>query len=299
MTLQIEDSTLNYTGWDLKGNEVSIMARSIKISKVAFFCLAGFIFFCSTLSAYAAGEPKTLKVLSIMPQGQVQRITQIVVVFDRDMVPLGASLIEPKDSPLKISPRPTGSFRWLDPRSLAFILDKPAVGAQRFDLKISAQTTALDGARLAKDVTTHVSTPAISLLKISPPIKKPLGPMPQLDLILNQEVDLASLKRGAWFEMDGKRLPAQVKKAEIPSWQREQLSLASRYLVSCAESFPPQKKLKLILDAGIKPAAGNLALDKPIIVNYQTYGPLKLVKWNINRGPDKKADPQAGLFFTL
>ena len=272
-----------------------MQAYSILNRRFAWSLIIVLIMAAAMVAPASASAEKQLKLISLMPKGQVQRITQIVAVFDRDMVPLGTSGIAAEDSPLKLDPQPKGSFRWLDPRTLAFIPPTPLVGARSVEIRVSANATALDGSKLGKDHVSRVSTPGIKLVRISPATKQPLAPRPRLDLIINQAVTLDSLKKHIWFDVGGKRLPALVEKAEIPAWQRERMSLASRYLVSCPERFPPQTRVTLVLDPGIKPAQGDLALTTPIVVEYQSYGPLRLLKWDINQGPDKKHDPLSGL----
>ena len=93
---------------------------------------------------------QALKVVNLLPRGTAQRITQIVVSFDRDMRPLGDMAQDAASSPLIISPRPAGAYRWLDTRTLAYILDRPLVGASRLQIKVAKGAKALDGAVTAQ-----------------------------------------------------------------------------------------------------------------------------------------------------
>ena len=142
------------------------------------------------MGAGPANSADELSVESLLPQGRVDRLTQIVVRFNKNMRSLGDMSQKAEQAPLRISPAPAGSFRWLDPRTLAFILDKPLVGSSRIDLVIPAGAQALDGSRLAKDIKGFVQTPPIEVVRVRPKPGSVLGPKPQLYLTFNQPLDL-------------------------------------------------------------------------------------------------------------
>jgi|GEM_PF-3567053 len=257
--------------------------------------LAGLLLILALIpgAAWSADPELTVKLL---PQGQVERLTQVVARFSRPMRPLGAMEQTAEDAPLRLTPRPAGSYRWLDPQSLAYILEKPLLGSSQINLSLAAGTQALDGARLAKTVKAVVQTPALAALEFQPTPGEPLGPRPEIRVTLNQAVDLASLAQAAFLEVDGKRLPARV--AELPRepWQasRDQ-ALARVYRIGIDGELPPEKPVTLVLEAGIRPAEGNRPSAQAIRALYRSYDPLALVKWEQNRRPDGRLDPAASL----
>ncbi|MCA1905124.1 MAG: hypothetical protein LDL11_00865 [Desulfarculus sp.] len=244
-------------------------------------------------AAWSADQELTVKLL---PQGQVERLTQVVARFSRPMRPLGAMDQAAEDAPLRLVPQPAGSYRWLDPQSLAYILDQPLVGSSQITVSVAAGVQALDGARLAKPQKAVIQTPALAALEFQPNPGEPLGPRPEIRVTLNQPVNLASLSRAVFLEVDGQRLPARV--AELPRepWQisREQ-TLARVYRVGIDGQLPPGRPVTLVLDAGIEPVAGNRPSAKPIRTPFHSFDPLALVKWEQNRRPDGRLDPAASL----
>lgn len=245
-------------------------------------------------AAWSADQELTVKLL---PQGQVERLTQVVARFSRPMRPLGAMAQAAEDAPLRLTPRPAGSYRWLDPQSLAYILDKPLVGSSLIQLSLAAGVQALDGAHLAKPVRATIQTPALAALEFQPNAGEPLGPQPEIRVTLNQAVDLDSLRQAACLEVDGKRLPTRV--AELPreAWQISRDQALSRiYRIGLVEGeLPLSQPVTLVLEPGIKPLEGNRPSTQAIRTLYRSYDPLTLVKWEQNRRPDGRLDPAASL----
>ena len=116
-------------------------------------------------AAWAAGE---LQVENMLPQGRVERLSQVAVRFSQPMRPLGEMEQATESSPLTVTPRPTGSFRWLDAQTLAYILDQPLSGPMRLEVKVAAGVKALNGNALAHDYLGRVETPPLSVLETSP-----------------------------------------------------------------------------------------------------------------------------------
>ena len=96
-----------------------------------------------------------LKVARVVPEGDAvpNPGRQIVVTFDRAVVPIGSMAVSPDASPVTISPRLDCQWHWLDPRSLACELNaaQALAPATRYSVTVAAGLTALGGARLAHD----------------------------------------------------------------------------------------------------------------------------------------------------
>ena len=72
-------------------------------------CLGIILFLALCLapwSALAMDQAPGLAVTTLMPQGRVERLTQVVVGFNRDMHPLGDMSQDPESAPLRLDPRP-------------------------------------------------------------------------------------------------------------------------------------------------------------------------------------------------
>ncbi|MBI5522315.1 MAG: hypothetical protein HY910_06785 [Desulfarculus sp.] len=252
------------------------------------------ILLCLSLSAPPAWAAEALTV-KLMPQGRVERLTQVVASFSRPMRPLGAMEQTEGDSPLKVTPRLPGSYRWLDPQTLAFILDEPLSGATRLQASVAAGARALDGATLAQPARALLHTPEIEALEFSPSPDSPLGPRPELRVILNQAVDAASLAAHAFLEVAGQRLP--LKAVEVPQeqWRAQGSHLARVYALEAAGKLPPSQEVQVVLEPGIKPAQGHLTSQRTFHAAYRSFEPLQLVKWEQRKDSKGRLDPSASL----
>ena len=244
------------------------------------------------LSAASAPASQDLRVTSLLPRGETQRITQVVVGFDRDMRPLGDMSQDEASSPLIISPRPAGSYRWLDTRTLAYILDRPLVGAGRLHIKVAKGAKALDGATLPKDVTATAHTPEVSVVELHPKTGRILGPRPQMFITINQPVDLESLADCAVFWAGKERIKVKAVELARPGWQREHL--ARVYGLTPIEDLPKDRQAVLEISPGLRPSRGDLSSSRTFRFTYHTYRDLKLAKWRMDQGHGGK-DPRAAL----
>ena len=100
-----------------------------------------------------AVNAESLGVLRITPAGEdVTAATQIVVHFDRAVVPLGRMERGSDEVPVRVMPDPGCQWRWLDAQALACNLLPPQTlrAATRYTVEVSAGLQALDGASLAQ-----------------------------------------------------------------------------------------------------------------------------------------------------
>lgn len=252
-----------------------------------------FFAFAAQLVSSSPALAEELAVQSLLPQGRVERLTQVVARFNKDMRALGDMSQDPKTAPLKLSPQPAGSFRWLDTRSLAFILEKPLTGSSRISLSVPAGAQALDGSRLAKTVTALVETPPLEVLRLQPKPGSVLGPQPQLQLTLNQPVNLASLARNCYLEVNGVKTPLKAEEAALPAWQRERQGRL--YLLKPAKDLPSQGKAVLVLGPGVEPSQGNQPFQRSLRYEYKTFSALKLASWQLAAASGGGYDPGAPL----
>ncbi|HEY8522104.1 MAG TPA: MG2 domain-containing protein [Gammaproteobacteria bacterium] len=103
--------------------------------------------------AQSSSEP--LRIVQITPAGtDVAAGREIVLEFDRPMVPLGRMGRTSAEIPITIEPALDCEWRWLDTRVLACRLSEAAAltPATRYTLTIAPGLTAIDGAALAEPV---------------------------------------------------------------------------------------------------------------------------------------------------
>jgi len=116
--------------------------------------LLAIILLTSVLSP-APGKANPLNITRITPGGEnVQSLRQIVIQFDRDVVPLGAMERSRDEIPITITPDVKGQWRWLDTSALALQLDESQAlqPATRYTLIMNPGITALDGTTLINPV---------------------------------------------------------------------------------------------------------------------------------------------------
>ncbi|MFH1035544.1 MAG: alpha-2-macroglobulin family protein [Pseudomonadota bacterium] len=246
------------------------------------------------LAASAAPAQEALTV-QLLPTGQVQRLTQVVASFSRPMRPLGAMEQAAEGSPLKVAPSLPGAYRWLDPQTLAFILDQPLTGATRLQASVAAGVRALDGAVLAQGVRVLLHTPEIEALEFAPSVDSPLGPRPELRVILNQAVDPASLAAHAFLEVAGQRLPLKAQELAQEQWRAQGSHLARVYALEAGQDLPPGQEVQVVLEPGIKPAQGQLLSQRTFHAAYRSFDTLKLIKWEQRQDAKGRLDPGASL----
>lgn len=234
-----------------------------------------------------------LAVESLLPQGRVDRLTQIVVRFNKNMRGLGDMNQAADKAPLRLSPAPAGAYRWLDPRTLAFILDKPLTGSSRFSILVPAGAQALDGSRLADDLKGFVETPPLEVVRVHPKPGSILGPKPQLRITLNQPVDLASLARNSFLQIDSDRVPLNAKEEALPAWQREQQGRL--YTLVPVKPLPGQSQATLVLGPGLQPSQGNQPSQQSLSFEFKTFQQLKLVRWEMSTASGGGYDPGSPL----
>jgi len=96
-----------------------------------------------------------LKVARVVPEGDEVPLPgrQIVVTFDRPVVPIGLMAVNAAASPVTVSPSVNCQWHWLDPRSLACELNaaEALVPATRYTVTVATAITAQDGAKLKSE----------------------------------------------------------------------------------------------------------------------------------------------------
>jgi uncharacterized protein YfaS (alpha-2-macroglobulin family) len=152
-------------------------------------------------SAATAAE-KDLRIIRVNPSGEdVQSARQIVITFNRPVVPLGKMERDAKDLPVTITPKVDCEWRWLNTRSLACQLtEKTALkAATKYTLDIRPGIKAEDGATIEKAYHADFITQRPDISYIWFKTWKSPG-FPVLRVRLNQPVTVSSLRKFLHFE---------------------------------------------------------------------------------------------------
>ncbi len=112
-------------------------------------------------SATLPAGGSALRVRRISPSGrEVEPGQELVIQFDRAMVPLGAMAREPSRLDVSVSPDPGCQWRWLDSSELACRLpgERRFAPATRYTVRVGTGLSALDGNHLAQPLSESFST---------------------------------------------------------------------------------------------------------------------------------------------
>lgn len=157
-------------------------------------------------SAKAAQE-KDLRILRVTPTGEdVGAERQIVITFNRPVVPLGRMERTKEEIPVTLSPAVDCEWRWLNTTSLACQLTEKAAldKATKYDLTINPGIKAEDGATLAEAYKQTFITQRADIDYTS--FKTWRSPsMPVVRVVLTQPVTKSTIAR-ALTMFDGERL---------------------------------------------------------------------------------------------
>jgi hypothetical protein len=158
------------------------------------------------LLALSFAAPHPLRITRITPSGaDVPAGRQIVLQFDRPVVPLGRMSRKGAEIPIVITPSLKCQWRWLNGKSLACQLDDSSAlkPATRYTLQIDPGIIALDGSTLDKPV--HHTFTTLRPKVRNTWFKTWSGPgTPIIRLTFNQPVFKDSVAQHIYFTADQK-----------------------------------------------------------------------------------------------
>lgn len=166
-------------------------------------------------------EPKELRIMRVTPEGEdVPAGRQIVIEFNRPVVPLGRMDRNSDEIPVVITPKLNCAWRWLNTNSLACNLDEKnsLAAATKYQLTINPGIKAEDGATLvAPYQQTFITERADIKLAEQRAWEKPGGPV--ISLVTTQPVTKESLQQHLTFIVttdDKKSYKVTVEKDKLP-----------------------------------------------------------------------------------
>ncbi len=204
-----------------------------------------------------SAEP--LQIVRISPSGEdVPPGRQIVIEFNRPVVPLGRMERDASEIPVTVEPSLNCQWRWLNSAALACRLNetdalKPAT---RYQVTVRPGLQAADGATLGSDYT-HVfitQRPRVS----STWFKTWLSPgAPQIAIRFDQPVRENSVAEHLYFTVNEKRRVA-VRLTEDPDYVKSSgYRKGSVWLVTPAQELPADRPVSLRVEPGIAPLEGS------------------------------------------
>jgi uncharacterized protein YfaS (alpha-2-macroglobulin family) len=204
----------------------------------------------------ADAEAADLRVTRITPAGEdVRAERQIVISFDRAMVPLGRMQRTAEEVPALVTPDPGCRWRWLDPQLLACDLPDAASlqASTTYRVDVRAGVAALDGATLREPASEQFITER-PRLRYAGVVAWRSPTRPELQLRFNQPVTAASVAQVIRFggPVD---IAADLFDATTPFYTPEG-EARELWRVWPRESLPADRAVSLQIDAGLVSALG-------------------------------------------
>lgn len=247
----------------------------------AYATLFGLFLLASGVVAQPDGP---LRVTRITPAGSnVPESREIVVEFDRAVVPLGRMDRDADEIPIEISPQTACRWRWLEPSTLACRLGESdaLTLATRYRVVVNPGLVALDGTTLAAPVehTFDTERPRIAYAWFA----TWRGPgSPVVRTVFNQPVTAASVREHVYFAHAGAaRSPVTVEAdpddieapVETPDGEARRI-----WLVTPETPLPSDTSARLAVEPGLASSAGPLRGDElRAVVEFDTFPDFRFV----------------------
>jgi len=241
---------------------------------------------CLLSNSYAAPNP--LSVTRITPTGDdVAQRDQIVIEFNRPVVPLGRMDRSSAEIPVQIQPAANCHWRWLTRNTLACQLDEKDQLrlSTRYSVTVNPGIKAEDGATLATAVNQNFVTTRPNINTIW--IKTWLEPTkPVIHVSFNQSVAEKSLAEHLYFldKKTNEHIPAHIEKEPVPKYEGSDqnyiapFNLDQEWLVIPAKKLPVSSTIALVMEPGVMPKSGSIAsnVTKDLLV-FNTFPAFKFL----------------------
>ena len=245
-----------------------------KTSRLILFVL----FLLVHSSLVLAADSASLQVLRITPTGEdVPAARQIVIKFDRPVVPIGRMEREPDEIPIQIRPELECEWRWLNTSSLACQLGEKTklVPSTRYSVVLgigpSADTfRARDGSKLSESITHSFITQRPKVTRYWFHKWKSPG-WPGILVTFDQKVALDSVQEKLSFrDAQGREYPLQVSEVEY--------NKGMRWSIEPVEELPLDTAITLSIAPGVQALVGDEpGIEQRAIVTFDTFGEFRFL----------------------
>lgn len=236
-------------------------------------------------TAPAEVTAEELQVLSVAPEGDLERAPRLSISFNNPMIAVSDPSADEQGDPLgiKIEPRPEGKWRWLGTQTLIF----EPTGAE-FPRATEYRVTVPEGiADVNKSKLKAPTSQSFTLprpkVETFHPTSSGLDLEPLIYLVFDQPVEpdktlpLVHLKQGTEEIALQKLTSAEADKIEKGISKRFEDNLDNRVFFFKAKSkLKPGSSYTIVVDKGIKSAEGPLLSLHQQSSSFSTYGPLVL-----------------------
>lgn len=231
----------------------------------------------------ASDAGQELRVVRYMPEGAVQIAPQLSVTFSQPMVAVTSQDDAAAVQPVKLSPQPKGSWRWIGTRTTVFSPDVRFPQATTYQVEIPAGTTSKTGGVLKAAVKFKFETPPPRMIASYPnsgPHKLDVPMFIEFDqkidaqavftrIKVSSNVDASSLRMLSAAEIAGNKPIAQLVE------QANKAGRQGRYVAFRSENpLPADAAISIEIPPGTPSAEGPNKTKSAQSFQFRTYSPL-------------------------
>ncbi|HWO23504.1 MAG TPA: alpha-2-macroglobulin family protein, partial [Kofleriaceae bacterium] len=250
----------------------------------------------SLLPPAAADAGKELRVVRWMPEGPVPLAPELSVTFSQPMIAVTSQTDAARVVPVKLTPQPPGSWRWIGTRTILFDPKVRFPQATTYQVEIPAGTKSFAGTALKAATAFSFETPPPRLVGSFPPSHAPQHVSVPMFALFDQRVDPAAVLAQVKITVDGKAHPARLLEAAellqlAKSTRADEKQLAAlidaakkneqdgRWLAFRADqALPSDASVTVALGAGTPSAEGPNRTKDAQSFSFRTYPPLRIAR---------------------
>lgn len=232
------------------------------------------IFSCFPLQGSTAIAAEPLNVLRVTPEGEdVSAARQIVIEFNREVVPVGRMDRTAEEVGISITPELACAWRWVNTATLSCELDRELgmKQATRYQMVIGQTIATADGQTLAEpyETTFTTSRPDVNYYNFST-WKGPATPV--VRIVFDQAVTHESVEKSMVFKPASGKGIEQLVKAEAEPYEEGVADARRVWLIQPREPLPADQTMILYMKPGLVSAEGpEKGVEDRGVVTFDTY----------------------------
>jgi uncharacterized protein YfaS (alpha-2-macroglobulin family) len=235
-------------------------------------------------------EPAALTLVRAAPRGDVDVAAEVTVTFSQPMVPLSSvGTVQGRPVPVRLSPQPEGSWRWLDVRTLVFTPRGRMPASTQYTVTVPAGTRAETGGRMAEEASWTFTTQRLSAIG-GAPWGGPVGLEPLIVIRFDQRIDPAAVLPYVRLLAGGQgRVPlrlATAREIETDAWASMLAEHGdSVYWLAArpVRPLPRATRVQVRVEAGAPSLEGPLPTRIAQSWSFSTYPPLRVQRVGCGR----------------
>jgi alpha-2-macroglobulin len=230
-----------------------------------------------------------LEILRFAPEGEVPIAPHLSITFSKPMVPVTSNTdLAALDVPVKLSPQPKGRWRWIGTKTLLFEPEGRFPMATNYTVEIPAGTKSTSGGALAAARRWTFSTPPLQV-KTKYPLGAPHPRNPVIFIEFDQRIEREGLLKYLELRSSGRETNLRLATAEEVAADENARRLTEAANKDCwialratgGESDKPLTtgtRYTVTIKKGAPSSEGSRVTPSPQNFDFETYGPLKLVR---------------------